>query len=42
MNEIFNPNNLAHHQTASSLDYKDWDHNDVSGWLEDHLKLPQY
>lgn len=42
MNDILNPDNLAHQRTASSLDYKDWDFNDVFGWLEDHLKLAQY
>jgi len=36
------PENLAHHGAASSLNYKDWDAEDVSGWLEEHLKLPQY
>ena len=36
------PETLAHHGTASSLNYKDWDFNDVAGWLEEHLKLPQY
>jgi hypothetical protein len=39
---ILSPENLAHHGTASSLNYKDWDFNDVAGWLEEHLKLPQY
>lgn len=39
---LLQPENLAHHGTASSLNYKDWDFNDVAGWLEDHLKLPQY
>ena len=39
---LLQPENLAHHGTASSLNYKDWDFNDVAGWLEEHLKLPQY
>jgi len=39
---LIQPENLAHHGTASSLNYKDWDSNDVLGWLEEHLKLPQY
>jgi hypothetical protein len=39
---LLQPENLAHHGTASSLNYKDWDFNDVTGWLEEHLKLPQY
>jgi hypothetical protein len=39
---LIQPENLAHHGTASSLNYKDWDMNDVGGWLEEHLKLPQY
>ena len=39
---LLHPENLAHHGTASSLNYKDWDFNDVAGWLEEHLKLPQY
>jgi len=39
---LIHPENLAHHGTASSLNYKDWDFNDVAGWLEEHLKLPQY
>lgn len=42
MNDILNPDDLAHHRTASSLDYKDWDFSDVSAWLEEHLKIPQY
>jgi|APCry1669190288_1035285.scaffolds.fasta_scaffold168996_1 hypothetical protein len=37
---LIQPENLAHHGTASSLNYKDWDSNDVLGWLEEHLKLP--
>jgi hypothetical protein len=37
---MLQPENLAHHGTASSLNYKDWDFNDVAGWLEEHLKLP--
>ena len=41
-NGIIHPENLAHHGTASSLNYKDWDLNDVAGWLEEHLKLLQY
>jgi hypothetical protein len=40
MNDILNPDNLAHHRTASSLNYKDWDFADVSAWLEEHLKVP--
>jgi hypothetical protein len=34
MNDLSNPANLAHHQSASSLNYKDWEYNDVSQWLE--------
>ena len=39
---VLQPENLAHHGTASSLNYKDWDANDVACWLDEHLKLPQY
>ena len=35
-------NELAHHVNASSLDYKEWQMNDVMQWLDEHLKLPQY
>jgi hypothetical protein len=42
MNDILSPDNLAHHRTASSLNYKEWDFSDVSAWLEEHLKIPQY
>ena len=42
MTDLMNPDNLAHHRTASSLDYKDWDFSDIQAWLEEHLKLPQY
>ena len=40
--EPLQPETLAHHNTASSLNYKDWGAQDVQGWLEEHLKLPQY
>jgi hypothetical protein len=40
MNDILNSGELAHHNTASSLNYKDWDAVDVHAWLEEHLKLP--
>ena len=33
---------LAHHQSASSLDYKEWLMHDVLQWLDEHLKLPHY
>ena len=39
---LIHPDMLAHHGTASSLNYKDWSLGDVSGWLEEHLKLAQY
>lgn len=29
MNDLINPANLAHHKTASSLNYKDWLMEDV-------------
>ena len=35
-------NELAHHVNASSLDYKEWQMNDVMQWLDEHLRLPQY
>lgn len=35
-------NELAHHQNASSLDYREWNLEDVLNWLGDHLKIAQY
>ena len=28
--------------SAANKAYKEWDTQDVSSWLKDHLKLPQY
>lgn len=42
MEDFNNPDNLAHHLSASSLIYKDWSNADVLTWLEQHLKITQY
>ena len=37
-------NDIANEKRSSAANkaYKEWDTQDVSSWLKDHLKLPQY